>query len=256
MVIVNISPFLRNPPLGWPHIDTPGILDYSDLKMTQRSVVFANNEIYHVFNRSIAREDIFAQNQKVYLNKALEIITFYRFAQKIKLSRFKQLSAELKKQYLDAVGTTTPLVEIYAFAFMPNHYHFLLKQIKDKGIVTFISNFQNSFAKIFNLQNNRNGALFQNAFKAKRVTNDEQFIHVSRYIHLNPVTSYIIEFDKLASFKWTSFPDYAGNNQASFIMSDFLLKMFGSREKYIKFVADQVAYQRTLAEIKSLIIDD
>lgn len=223
--------------------------------MSQRSVVLANNEIYHVFNRSIAKENIFAQNQKVNLNKALEIINYYRFPQKIKLSKFRSLSNELKKQYLDTLKNIIPLVEIYAFAFMPNHYHLLLKQIRDKGIVTFVANFQNSFAKAFNLKSERNGGLFQNSFKAKRIATDEEFIHVSRYIHLNPVTSYMIEFNKLTNFEWTSFSVYAANEQIPFINSDFLLKMFGSKEKYIKFVADQVDYQRKLAHIKDLIIE-
>ena len=222
--------------------------------MPQRRMVLANNEIYHVFNRSIGGQHIFAQNQKFNLSKALEIINYYRFPQKIRLSRFRNLSSQLKKQYLDSVGSVTPLVEIYVFAFMSNHFHFLLKQMRDKGIATFVANFQNSFAKVFNLKNDRNGALFQNAFKAKRIETDEQFIHVSRYIHLNPVTAYIIEFDKLASFEWTSFSAYA-NERVSFVNSDLLLKMFGTKEKYIKFVADQVDYQRNLAHIKDLMID-
>lgn len=223
--------------------------------MPQRHVVLANNEIYHVFNRTIAGENIFAQNQKANLNKALEIVNFYRFPQTIRLSKFKSLPFELKNQYLDALETTIPLVEIYIFAFMPNHYHFLLKQIQNKGIATFVANFQNSFAKMFNLKFNRNGALFQNAFKAKRVVTDEQFSHISRYIHLNPVTSYMIEFNKLAKFEWTSFPAYATNKQIPVINSDFLLKMFGTKEKYTKFVADQVDYQRNLAYIKDLLME-
>ncbi len=226
--------------------------------MPQRPVVLANNEIYHVYNRSIARENVFAQNQKTNLNKAIEIVNYYRFPQKIRLSRFKLLPKELKKQYLDALGSTVPLVEIYVFAFMTNHFHFLLKQIRDKGIAIFVANFQNSFAKVFNLSNDRNGALFQNAFKAKRIATDEQFSHISRYVHLNPVTAYMIKFDKLATFEWTSFPAYASGagEQTAFINSDFLLKMFGTREKYMKFVADQVDYQRKLAFIKDLVIDD
>ena len=130
--------------------------------MPQRPVVLATNEIYHVFNRSIAGQNIFAQNQKLNLTKALEIVNYYRFPQKIRLSKFKSLPSELKKQYLDAIGSVAPFVEIYVFAFMSNHFHFLLKQIKDKGITAFVSNFQNSFAKVFNLKNDRNGALFQN----------------------------------------------------------------------------------------------
>lgn len=223
--------------------------------MPQRPVVLATNEIYHVFNRSIAGENILSVNQKANLNKALEIVDYYRYPQNLRLSRFKNLPSELKEQYLDSLKNAIPLVEIYVFAFMPNHYHFLLKQIQDRGIAKFVSNFQNSFAKVFNLKNDRSGALFQNAFKAKRIATDEQFVHVSQYIHLNPVTSYLIEFDKLAGFEWTSFPAYAKEAQIPFINTEFLLKMFATKEKYIKFVEDQVDYQRRLTLIRDLMME-
>ncbi len=223
--------------------------------MPHRPVVLANNEIYHIFNRSIAGENILALNQKANLTKALEIVNYYRYPQKLRLSRFKMLPSELKKQYLKSFKSAVPLVEIYVFAFMPNHFHFLLKQIQDRGIARFIANFQNSFAKVFNLKNDRNGALFQNAFKAKRIITEEQCIHVSRYIHLNPVTAYLIEFDQLPGFGWTSFPAYAKDMQIPFVNTEFLLKMFGSKEKYLKFVEDQVDYQRQLALIKNLMME-
>lgn len=221
--------------------------------MSQRPVVLANGEIYHVFNRSIAKTDIFSQ--RVNLRSAMAIVDYYRFVQRLRLSKFKALTPELKNNYLDSIETDKPLVEIYAFALMPNHYHFLLKQVQDRGITTFISNFQNSFAKVFNLKNDRNGALFQNAFKAKRIGDDEQFMHVSRYIHLNPVTAFLIEFKDLATYEWTSFPVYSGTKEIPFINSTVLLKMLGSKDKYIKFVSDQVSYQKELAKIKSLILE-
>ncbi len=221
--------------------------------MPQRPVILANGEIYHVFNRSIARTEIFSY--KVNLRRAIAILDYYRFVQRLRLSKFKTLTPQLKKDYLDFAQTSKPLVEIYAFALMPNHYHFLLRQVQDRGITTFISNFQNSFAKAFNLKNNRNGALFQNAFKAKRIGDNEQFIHVSRYIHLNPVTAYLIEFEDLANYEWTSFPVYASNKQITFINDEFLLGMFGLKDKYIEFVSDQADYQRQLGKIKSLMME-
>lgn len=221
--------------------------------MPQRAIVLANGEIYHVFNRSIAREEIFSQKSN--LQKILEIVDYYRFPQTIRLSKFKSLPKSLKEEYESSFKESTPLVEIYVFAFMPNHYHFLLKQLQDRGISKFISNLQNSFAKIFNLKNDRDGALFQNPFKAKRIETDEQFIHVSRYIHLNPVTAYIIEFERLTSYTWTSFTAYTVGDQVSFLNTEFLLKMFSSREKYIRFVSDQVDYQRKLALIKDLTLE-
>lgn len=222
---------------------------------TQRDVIFAINEIYHIYNRSVAREHIFSS--RINLRKALEIANFYRFPQEIRLSKFNNLTQELKDQYLKRLKTKIPLVEIYAYAFMPNHYHFLLKQVQEKGISQFISNFQNSFAKYFNTKNDRHGSLFQNPFKGKRVETSEQLIHISRYIHLNPVTSYIIEYEKLHTYPWTSFPVYviADNNEYLPINTELLLNMFPSHKNYIDFIENQVEYQQSITLIQNIIID-
>lgn len=221
--------------------------------MPKRRVILATNEIYHIFNRSIAKELIFISTRN--LKRALETIDFYRFPQEIRFSKFKDLPKEIKESYLLDLKKKKPLVEIYAFALMPNHYHFLLKQTQEKGIVQFASNFQNSFAKYFNIKNDRNGALFQNSFNGVHIESDEQLMHVSRYIHLNPVTSYIIDFKNLFSYPWTSFNEYAGTGENEIVKTDFLLKMFSSKNSYIKFVADQVDYQRSLAQLKDLALE-
>ena len=221
--------------------------------MPKRNLILATNEIYHVFNRSIAKENIFSSI--ISFMKPKEIVEFYRFPQKLRLSKFKTLTENLKNNYLLAMQSQSPLIEIYAFSLMPNHYHFLVKQLLDNGLARFVSNFQNSFAKVFNIKNDRDGALFQNSFKAKRIETDEQFIHVSRYIHLNPVTAYLIKFDELKDYPLTSFPNYVYGNKDLFVNIKFLLDMFKSAEDYIKFVADQVGYQRELASVRDLIIE-
>ncbi|MCL5438785.1 MAG: transposase [Patescibacteria group bacterium] len=206
-----------------------------------------------MFNRSVGKEEIFA-NKKA-LNKALDIIDYYRFSQELRYSKFKTLPRNLREEYAINIKGKTPLVEIYAFVLMPNHYHFLLKQLQDSGILRFVSNFQNSFAKNHNLINGRHGTLFENSFKARWVETDEEFLHLSRYIHLNPVTSFLIEFKYLASYPWSSLSWYVDVNINRFVFSDFLLGMFKSKEKYFEFVADQVDYQRNLGLIKKMIIE-
>lgn len=220
----------------------------------KRKEILTTGEIYHVLNHSIASEEIFVRKNES--NRSLELVDFYRFPQRIRYSQFKLLPKEKRSDYAVEFRKLKPLVEIYAFAFMPNHYHTLLKQIQEDGIKIFASNFQNGFAKYFNKKNNRQGALFLKSFKAKRITTDEQFLHVSRYIHLNPVTSYLIEFDQLGNYPWTSFHYYVRScTKGNLVNTRFLLKMFGTREKYEKFVANQVDYQRKLHLIKNLILE-
>jgi len=211
-----------------------------------------NGECYHVFNRSIQKEEIL-KNSK-FLKRTIDLFEFYSFPQKLRYSYFKRLTTELRNDYLRQLEELTPLVDIYSFSLMPNHYHILLKQLQDKGIEKFVSNFQNSFAKYFNILKVRNGPVFQCPFKAKLISTDTEFLHVSRYIHLNPVTSSIIDIEELVTYPWTSFPFYFTNNNA-LINTEPIIKICGSSSKYLAFVKNRADYQKRLNKIKHLMID-
>lgn len=222
--------------------------------MPRRYQILATQEIYHVFNRSIGKEQIFTHKRD--LDRALELISYYRYPQQMRYSQFKLLSEDARHDYILRMQKQQLLIEIYCFAFMPNHYHFLLKQTKEKGIVRFISNLQNSFAKYFNLKNRRDGGVFQCPFKAKRVETDEELLHISRYIHLNPVTSFLVSYDQLINYSNTSYPVYHGDEISDdFVNTQGILSQFKKNEDYFSFVADQVDYQRKLGIIKHLIIE-
>lgn len=211
-----------------------------------------NEEYYHIFNRSIQKEEIFKNNNL--LTRTINLIQFYRFPQKLRYSFFIRLKAELQDAYLFQLKNTEPLVDIYSYSLMPNHYHLLLKQLQDKGIEKFISNFQNSFAKYFNLLKSNTGPVFQCPFKSKLISNESEFLHVSRYIHLNPVTSYLITIEELDSYPWTSFPSYT-NKSHNFINTKPIIEICGSSFKYSKFVKNRADYQKRLNKIRHLMLD-
>lgn len=221
--------------------------------MPRRYQVLATNEIYHVFNRSVGHEEILTSKSTLY--RISDLTDYYRFSQILSFSLYHLLSKERQKDYFERMKLQPQLVEIIAFAFMPNHYHFLLRQLQDRGIMAFSANVQNAFAKFYNLKYNRHGAIFQSPFKAKRIATDEELLHVSRYIHLNPVTSFIIKFEELELYPWTSFSAYMHEKNDSIVNKDKILKLIFSKEKYYKFVADQEGYQKKLAVIKHLILE-
>lgn len=220
---------------------------------SKRNLVLTEGETYHILNRSIAKEDIFTK--KTNLRRALNLIDYYRFPQKLSYSKYLDLPTGIKKHYEVNFRKQNPIIEIFAFAFMPDHFHFLLKQLKVKGISIFLSNFQNAFAKYFNLKEARDGGLFKRPFRAKWVDTDEKFLHISRYIHLNPVTSYIIEIKDLKSYPWTSYTYYLSESENSLVNTKFLLKQLGKKDKYVSFVNNQVDYQRKLHKIKKLTLE-
>lgn len=173
----------------------------------------------------------------------------------MRYSQFKNLNSKAKAEYLATINLDQPIVDILAFAFMPDHFHFLLRQTGEKGIVISVSNFQNAFAKYYNRKNYRDGSMFKSPFSAKIIENEEQLIHISRYIHINPATSLIVEPLDLLNYKKTSLPYYVNATKDTVVNTDFLLKMFGSTKAYQKFVLNQIDYQRKLHLIKKLTIE-
>lgn len=224
--------------------------------MPRRRYPIVKDEIYHVFNRGIAKQPIFLEKRDY--ARALQVINFYAyFKPKLRFSYFNRLPLDQRHEFLnDLKMKGKKQVEIFVFCLMPNHFHFLLKQKEEDGIANFVRNFQNSYAKYFNMRYGRTGSLFESMFKAVRIESDEQFLHVARYVHLNPLTSYLIkDADGLDFYLWSSFKDYLGNVESNLIRKDFLLKFFSSAVEFKNFTLDQMDYQRELDTIKHLVLE-
>ncbi|MEK7558696.1 MAG: transposase [Patescibacteria group bacterium] len=221
--------------------------------MPRRLLPLVEGQVYHVFNRGIDHRPTF--DDKLELKRALASIDYYRFvSQPLKFSKFLKLSGAERNKLEVKFKTGPKLIDILSFCLMPNHFHFLLRQVSDKGISKFLSNFQNSYTRYFNTKNERIGHLFLGQFKAVLIETDEQLLHVSRYIHLNPITSYIVkDFNSLLKYPWSSLPEYI--KEESFCETDTILSFFKKREDYTDFLKDQVDYQRELSKIKHLVLE-
>jgi putative transposase len=225
--------------------------------MPYRKIFLASNQVYHVFNRGVASLPIF-MTFKSYL-RFLDLVDYYRFSNTpFSFSQLMSLPKEERKKVLVGLRKENNIhVEILTYCLMPNHFHLLLKQISDKGISVFMTNLQNSYVKYFNIKNERAGPLFQSMFKAVRIENDEQLLHVSRYIHLNPSTAYIVGPENLEGYRWSSLNNYFNNdlNHYSFVKLEIIMSFFKSSKDYKIFVLDQASYQRDLDKIKHLIFE-
>ena len=223
--------------------------------MSYRRTPIVTGEVYHTFNRSIARQPFFL-NVRGY-SRAIELINFYSYVQpSLRFSHYNRLPLKEKADFLkDLKNKGRKQIQLFAFCLMPNHIHFLMKELEKNGISRFMSNFQNSYAKYFNLKNDRTGSLFQSMFKAVRIESDEQLIHVCRYIHLNPLTSYIIkDFDVLENYPWSSYSEYFKEN-SDLVDTSLISGFFPSIKEFEKFTSDQVDYQRQLNQIKHLSLE-
>lgn len=224
--------------------------------MPGRKIPLVTNQIYHGLNRGISFQPTFTIKKN--FQRAIEVMRYYQNQKPpLRYSQFTALSNKRRKQILKNLAKEKKfLVEIIAYCIMSNHFHFMLKQSKEGGISKFMSNFTNSYTRYFNIKNKRSGPLFGGKFKAIRVETDEQLLHLSRYIHLNPYSSYVVKTLKdLEKFSFSSFPEYLGKTQIIICNKEIILSQFKNPESYKKFVFDQADYQRELEEIKHLALE-
>jgi len=134
---------------------------------------------------------------------------------------------------------------------MPDHYHFLLKIIKDNSFSKFIGDVENSFTRYFNIKFDRKGPLWQNSFKAVEIRSNEQLLHVSRYIHLNPTTSRLVE--RPEDWIFSSYKDFITDKK---LLNDFMKEIsINDITDYKKFVENNIEYQRDLKRIKKFLFE-
>lgn len=217
--------------------------------MVQRKVELVTDETYHVFSRSIARYTIF-NNEPEYC-RMKESLRFYRVKKpSVKFDRY------LTKEHLDRIQLLEDceqLVNVIAYCQMPTHIHLVVKQLMDDGIATYMGNLLNGYARYFNTKHGRKGPLWESRFKNVRVENDEQLLHLTRYLHLNPSTSYLVS--KPEEWPYSSYSEYVLDMEAHERLCDVNGILDIDRREYRKFVEDNIDYQRSLASIKSLIIE-
>lgn len=222
---------------------------------SHRRVVFACGEVYHVFNRGVELRPTFTDKREFL--RAFLTADFYRFSKpSLSLSGALFLNSQDRSEFFHRLKSEgSKLVEIISYCFMPNHFHFLLKQNLDGGVSRFVNNFSNSYTRFFDAKNGRIGPLFQGIFEAVRIETDEQLIHVSRYIHLNPTVSFLVDESKLDTYPWSSFPEYLGLATEEICNKPVVLDQFPSPQSYRAFVHDQVDFGKRLESIKHLLME-
>jgi len=218
---------------------------------------FIENEIYHIIIRGVDGRLIFVDEN----DRWRGVFSVYEFntTESVTIREKRKEREKFKKQITQSMieamqmDKRDKLVEVLVFAFMPNHIHLVLRQLKPDGISIFMQKFNSGYTVYFNNKYERNGHLFQGRFKAIHIDDDEYLKTVFTYIHTNPIS--IIEpkwkefgirdhkaaIEFLENYRWSSYMDYIGKkNFPSVTDRDFLTKIFGDQEAMKKFVNSSI----------------
>lgn len=217
---------------------------------TVRKYPLVKGEIYHIFNRGIDKRTTFSDPGE--FARAYESIKYYQYENTpFKISYFLN-SSETNQKRLENSLRGSKLVSIICYCFMPNHFHFILREEIDGGISKFMGLFLNSYTRYFNTKHKRVGGLFLDQFKNVLVSNEGQLLHLTRYIHLNPFSSGIVKsIDDLIKYQWSSFPEFINGAKIGLSKKSIILKSFNKPVDYKNFVLSRAEYQKELKELEN-----
>lgn len=190
--------------------------------MPYRKVAFRAGNHYHLYNRGNNYQPIFFQRENY--------LFFLR---------------QLRKYFVPDAA------RIVAYCLMPNHYH-LLVCLETDALAGIMQPFSLSYTKAINRRFGRVGSLFQGRFKAIHVDRNEYLLHLSRYIHLNPVLAGLVE--RPEEWEFSSYGEYVGARMGTLPVPEIVLSQFPTTDAYRAFVESYA--ERDRAFIAHLVFDD
>jgi putative transposase len=190
--------------------------------------LYVENGWYHLYNRGIEKRDIFLDEQdyKVFLHY------FKRY-----LTQSSDLVDEIKPRFKNDLFDKIQLV---SYCLMPNHFHLLVKQAEKNTIIDFMRALSNSYTHYFNQKYQRIGPLFQGAYKGILINEEPYLLHLSRYIHLNPLEIYNPAESgevkprtrfHLVDYPYSSYGEYLGLRKTEWIHPDEILSFFKTAQR-------------------------
>lgn len=189
---------------------------------------------YHVYARGVNKQEIFldADDYKFFLS----LLKRY-------LSR-SEASSRRGVQYPKLYEG----IQLLAYCLMTNHFHLLVYQINEQGMMQLMRRVMTSYSGYFNRKYSRRGPLFESRYRASRINNETYLLHISRYIHLNPTDWRGYNYSSLRSYLGTAPPDWLTTIRVN--------SLFSSRNEYLQFLESYEQNKTELDIIKHVLAND
>jgi len=182
--------------------------------------------IYHVYNRGINKQDIFL-DKKDYAMFMFYLKLYLKKSEDIKDIDIQKRAYLLRKNFYERI-------DLVSFCLMPNHFHLIIKQRGEKDIADFMKCLMTNYSMYCNKRHNRVGTLFQGRYKAVLIKNDEYLLHLSRYIHLNPLAKGL----SLGKYDYSSYQSYLGLKNLKWLNTNLILDYFDNHNQHISIDND------------------
>jgi len=223
-------------------------------------------DLHHVLNRGIDGRKLFLDSSD-YVRFIHNLFEFNDAAPSVGSARrnIGDMNVGPRRSYI-----RKRLVKIHGWCLMENHYHLLISELIEGGLVKFMMKVNVGYAKYYNERYERHGHLFQGKTKKIRIEHEAHFLYILHYLHLNPLDYFPgakewRERDKstiknaqealkyLNGYRWSSYLDYSGKkNFPSILNKDLFGDAFGNYQEALK---EYLKDAETSSNIDPLILE-
>lgn len=205
------------------------------------------DEWYHCYNRGVDKRKVFLDERDyermllhMFLGKKPSAVQLFNESD-------PRLQSVLNKT---DDGNEQDIVEIGAYALMPTHFHFVLKEIRVGGIALFMQKVFTGYTMYFNLKNDRTGSLFAGTYKSKHVADDAYLRHLVSYVHLNPAELSVRKWKEnkgnvariekaLLNYPYSSLPEFIGHDRPhKLLLGQSIFQLFDKAPSILQMIRE------------------
>lgn len=218
---------------------------------------------YHIYNRGVEKRDIFLNeiDYGVFLSYLKEYLLPKDNDALFAIIGNPEAAPKAKADALKALRMNNfhDDITLIAYCLIPNHFHLLIHQNTANAIDVFMNSLATRYTMYFNRKYKRIGPLYQGVYKAVLVETDEQLLHLTRYIHRNPLSLAskgvaLKGSPKLRTTQPSSYPEYIGQRQTAWVRPEEILKFFSKTNLNLSYQSF-VTQQEDMEVIQKVAID-
>jgi putative transposase len=175
--------------------------------MSRQPRELSNSGLYHIVFRGVNHENIFESEADYdYIHKTIQVVK-------------------------DEIG-----FELYAYCYMSNHVHLLIKEKKMGAISLIMQKILTRYAMYYNIKYERSGSLIGSRYKSKPVEKERYLLPLISYIHRNPVESGMVH--SIENYKYISYKAYL-DKRDELVDTGFLFGIIDIKQYLQLHVKDQ-----------------
>lgn len=226
--------------------------------------IYLPDSYYHLYNRGVEKGLIYRDEQdySVFLSYLKTYLLPQREKQLLERLSNPVLGYKEREQILRELRLKNFFNEIklLSYCLMPNHFHFLVKQVSANSIDEFINSLGIRYVMYFNKKYKRIGPMFQDVYKAVSIESEEQLLYLTSYIHRNGYNPKLAsKVDGFRAFRaWfvqpSSYPEYLGQRKTEWVHPEEILSFFSKTNPKLSY-RSFVEQNDDISPIQKLILD-